>query len=388
MFDDWQRVLELPDSDPDKEDLLNEFQQDYDDLATTVDSLPSFEDLVRQLRRAFRLTKIEQVNASGGRTPEIDWSQSYGWILVGGQAMDHGFTVEGLTVTYMPRGPGMGNADTVQQRGRFFGYKQRYLGFCRIYLEQDALDAFREYVTHEEDMRRQLQEVQRRGMPLSAWKRAFVLAPELRACRHNVINYEYVRGNYSNQWFYPGVAEAPVEVLEANRETIANYLVTIDLAIDPNLAGREPAQRHEVCRGLSLAQVVSELIVPFRVTGAGDSRNLVGLLLQLSKALEENGDEGCTVYRVSPEFPRFRAIDANGKINELFQGATRLASGGYSYPGDAAFRDDDIVTIQLHTLQLRRNNDVVAENVPVIAIWIPRRLELDWISQNQHEQND
>jgi len=387
MFDDWQRILELPDTDADKQDLLEEFQQDYAGLAATVDSPPAFAEVARRLPRAFRRTKIEQVNARGGKTPEIDWSQSYGWILVGGQSMDRGFTVEGLTVTYMPRGPGMGNADTVQQRGRFFGYKQRYLGYCRVYLEQDALNAFEDYVAHEEDMRRQLQEVQRSGEPLSAWKRAFVLSPDLQACRRNVIDYDYVRGNYSNQWFYPGIAEAPEEVLDANRATTAGFLAGLALEIDPNLADREPAQSHNVCRGLSLAQVVSDLIVPFRVTGAADSRSLVGVMLQLSKALEDNGDERCTVYQVSPQFARSRAIDANGKINELFQGATRLVGGGYSYPGDSAFRDDDIVTIQFHNLQLRRNESVVVENVPVIAIWIPRRMELEWVSQHQPVQN-
>ena len=387
MFDDWQRVLELPDGDADRQDLLDEFRQDYTDLAATVDNLPLFDDLARRLPRAFRKTKIEQVNARGGVTPEIAWSQSYGWILVGGQAMDRGFTIEGLTVTYMPRGPGMGNADTVQQRGRFFGYKHRYLGFCRIYLEQDALNAFEDYVAHEEDMRRQLQNVQRSGQPLSAWKRAFVLSPDLQACRRNVIDYDYVRGNYSNQWFYPAIAEAPDEVLQANRTTTAQFLAGLQLDVDPNLANREPAQRHKVCRDLSLAQVVSDLIVPFRVTGAADSRNLVGLLLQLSKALENDGEELCTVYQVSPDFARFRTIDDNGRINELFQGATRLASGGYSYPGDAAFRDDNTVTVQLHALQLRRNDVVVVENVPVVAVWFPRRLAVDWVSQHQRDQD-
>lgn len=388
MFDDWQRILDLPNSDPDRQDLIAEFHQDHVELDGTVDNLPSFDLIGLQLRRAFRQTKIEQVNARGGKTPEIDWSQSYGWILVGGQAMDRGFTVEGLTVTYMPRGPGMGNADTVQQRGRFFGYKQRYLGFCRVYLEQDALNAFEDYVAHEEDMRRQLQELQRSGQPLSEWKRAFVLSPALQACRRNIIDYEYVRGNYADRWFYPTIAEAPAEVIEANRATTDSFVASLNLVQDPNAVGREPAQRHRVQRGLSLAQIVNDLIVPFRVTGAGDSRNLVGLMLQISRALENNGDERCTVFQVSPEFPRSRAIDANGKINELFQGPTRLTSGEYSYPGDAAFRDDDTVTIQLHRLNIRRNDHTVAEGVPVMAIWIPRRLELDWISQHQPEQDD
>ena len=387
MFDDWQRVLELPDADSDKQDLIEEFRKDYADLAQGGVGLPSFDDLARRLPRAFRKTKIEQVNARAGQTPEIDWSQSYGWILVGGQAMDRGFTIEGLTVTYMPRGPGLGNADTVQQRGRFFGYKQRYLGFCRIYLEQEALNAFEDYVAHEEDMRRQLADVQRSGKPLSEWKRRFVLSPDLKACRRNVIEYDYVRGNYSDRWFYPSIADAPDEVLEANRATTTNFIAGLNLVVDPNLVSRDPAQRHKVRRELSLAQVVSDLIVPFRVTGAADSRNMVGAMLQLSKALDDNCAEACTVYQISPEYQRFRAIDANGKINELFQGATRLIGGGHNYPGDSVFRDDDIVTIQLHTLQLRRGDAVVAENVPVIAVWIPRRLELDWISQHQAEQD-
>jgi hypothetical protein len=29
----------------------------------------------------------------------VEWQRAYGWILVGGQAMDRGFAVEGLTVT-------------------------------------------------------------------------------------------------------------------------------------------------------------------------------------------------------------------------------------------------------------------------------------------------
>ena len=117
--------------------------------------------------------------------------------------MDRGFTVEGLTVTYMPRGPGVGNADTIQQRGRFFGYKRPYLGYCRTYLEQDVLSAFEEYVEHEEEMRRQLQQVRDSGSPLSDWKRAFVLSPALRPCRSNVIQYDYARGRYADAWFAP-----------------------------------------------------------------------------------------------------------------------------------------------------------------------------------------
>lgn len=383
VFDEWQRVLELPPNDADRQDLLADFQRTYDALIRTAPELLPFDDLSRRLPRAFRLTRIEEVNARAGQTPIVDWSQSYGWILVGGQAMDRGFTVEGLTVTYMPRGPGVGNADTVQQRGRFFGYKRRYLGFCRIYLEQAALTAFQEYVEHEEFMRGQLKTIQASGQPLSAWKRAFVLSPDLRPCRHNVLQYDYARGNYADRWFYPATALAPTEIADANRATIQGFVASIPLAVDPNQPQREQAQRHLVCRDISLARVVSELIVPFRVTSAGDTNNLIGVMLQLSQALEVDPNEVCTIYHMSPGFPRQRATDGDGKINELFQGPTRLVGGGYSYPGDAAFHDDDRVTVQVHALDLRQGGDFVARQVPVIAIWLPRRMAIDWVAQHQ-----
>jgi hypothetical protein len=383
VFDEWQRILGLPDGDADRNDLVEDFQSAYDSLAGTVENLPPFAELSRRLPRAFRDTKIEEVNARGRQTPIIDWSQSYGWILVGGQAMDRGFTVEGLTVTYMPRGPGVGNADTVQQRGRFFGYKRRYLGFCRVYLELDALTAFQEYVEHEEFMRRQLQEIQRSGRPLRDWKRAFVLSPDLQPCRRNVLQHEYARGDYARRWFYPGVALAPTEVIEANRNAVQAFLATIPLVAEPDAEDRELAQRHLTSRGLSLAQVIADLIVPFRVTGANDTRELIGVMLQLSEALRTNDAEGCSVYHMSPDYPRQRATDENGRINELFQGPTRIAAGGYSYPGDSAFHDEDVVTVQIHSLNLRQEGLVVAERVPVIAIWLPAHFAIDWIAQHQ-----
>lgn len=379
---EWARIFSLPETDSDHQDLMGDFRSAYDDLHTTATHLPAFDDLRRRLPRAFRLTVIEEVNARVGQTPFIEWGRSYGWILIGGQSMDRGFTVEGLTVTYMPRGTGVGNADTVQQRGRFFGYKRRYLGLCRIFLEQGALSAFQAYVEHEEFMRGQLQGIQQSGRPLSTWKRAFVLSPDLRPCRQNVVDHEYARGNYSDQWFKPVAVEVPLEVLQANRRTVGDFLNALAFApLDESQ--HDGAQNHQVCRGVPLQQVVENLIVPFRVTGASDSANLVGVLLQLSRALEDNPHETATVIWMSEGFPRRREIDSDGRINELFQGPTRAQSGGYTYPGDGAIRDTDQLTIQVHQLNLFRGDAEVCTNVRTIAVWCPRRLAVSWVSQHQ-----
>ena len=238
IFEEWKRRLNLPDTDPDKLELLEELRDAHADLRQTVGvALPAFDELVRFLRPAFLNTRVMEVNAREGGTPEVDWRSMYGWILVGGQAMDRGFTVEGLTVTYMPRGLGTGNADTVQQRARFFGYKRRYLGYCRVYLEQGSLNAFQSYVVHEEDMRSQLQRFQDSGRPLNEWKRAFLLDTALRPCRNSVLEFDYIRGRFSDAWVNARILVATDAVYDANRQTVAEFVQGLDFVDDDGSPG-------------------------------------------------------------------------------------------------------------------------------------------------------
>ena len=388
VFDEWQRLLELAETNPDRMDLMQDFQAAYDDLAQTVPNLPTFGEIAQMLRRAFRQTSIEEVNARVGTTPIVDWSRAYGWILVGGQAMDRGFTVEGLTVTYMPRGLGVGNVDAIQQRARFFGYKRGYLGFCRIYLEQEALTAFEQYVRHEEEMREQLQDFCASERPLKEWKRAFVLSPDLKPCRNNVIQYDYARGRYANDWFFPKMVHTPDEETNENNQALNAFESSLSFLPATSYVSSQPAQQHLVCERVPLRTVLAELLVAYRISDAADTQNITGLLLQLSKALELDPGETADVYRMRPRYLGEREVDATGRIGSvrrLFQGPTRTGgrNGKYSYPGDMAFRPDDRVAVQIHRYNLRRNKQVIAEDRPVIAVWVPCRMGLDWLVQNQ-----
>jgi hypothetical protein len=117
------------------------------------------------------------------------------------------------------------------------------------------------------------------------------------------------------------------------------------------------------------------------------------MLLQLSKALEDNPDEVCTVFRMSPAARRRRGIDENGEVTNLFQGAAPVQPRerrGEIYPGDQAIREDGEVTIQIHTLDLSREEGgaqrEVMRDVPVIAVWVPARLARGWLDQEQPGQ--
>lgn len=383
---EWKRVLSLPLDDPDRAELIEDFRAAYDDLAGTVGlALPTFSELIDYLPIAFRNTRVLEVNAREGRTPSVDWRGAFGWILVGGQAMDRGFTVEGLTVTYMPRGIGVGNADTVQQRARFFGYKRDYVDYCRVYLEEGTIVAYQAYVEHEEDIRTQLLQFQDSRRPLNEWKRAFVLDPKLRPCRKQVVAFDYMRGGFSDAWFRPRIVLASDSVLEANRRVAEAFTHGIEFVDDFGHVRRTPAQQHHVSKDVPLRAAIERLLVPTRITGTADSQRYTGLLLQLAKALEDSPEEICTVYVMSPATGRSRGIDENGEITNLFQGEAPVDPPelrGTVYPGDSAIRAENHVTVQIHRLDLiGGERQTVARDVPVLAVWVPARLGREWVVQ-------
>jgi len=382
----WREIVNLPPADSDRKELVEEFRAAYNDLSQTVAALPPFEVLLMRLPHAIRRTRVEEVNATPGKTPKIDWKAAYPFILVGGQAMDRGFTVEGLTVTYMPRGMGVGNADTVQQRARFFGYKRRYLGYCRVFLEGTVRNAFRHYVEHEEDIRRQLQGVRDEGKSLDEWKRAFFLHKMLRPTRSQVLDLDYMRDSYSDAWFRPDAPHASEDALEENRKIVDEFVATLSFKPDEGHKDRKPFMLHEVATGVPLATAFEELLLQLRFVNPKDSQKFTGLRLQLQAHLEQHPSATCRVYRMSPKETRRRKLTKDGGISNPFQGAYPVAPKerqGEIYPGDREIHATDEVTIQIYRLIVTEDGQDKIVDVPLVAVWVPAELARDWLVQRQ-----
>ncbi|MEU8619268.1 Z1 domain-containing protein [Streptomyces sp. NPDC048623] len=97
-------------------------------------------------------------------TGEADFDKRSIWkILIGGQKLSRGFTVEGLTVSYFRRRAG--NASTLMQMGRWFGFREGYRDLVRLYLgrqettgkkEIDLYEGFEAICRDEEAFRAEL----------------------------------------------------------------------------------------------------------------------------------------------------------------------------------------------------------------------------------------
>ena len=382
----WAETLAAGDGDPDYIALVDQFRRSQADLAATVQALPEFEEIVPRLRDAIRQTIVTQVNAARGRTPQPDWRQFYAHVVVGGEVLNRGVTLAGLTVSYMPRGPGTGQADTIQQRARWFGYKAEYLGYCRVYLSGQMIRLYRAYVDHEAALRTQLRNHQANGRELREWRRAFFLDPQLRPTRASVIDLEPLRGSFSDEWFIPRAPHEPQEASRSNRDIVSRFVERLDdeWRLDTGSPRRTSMQIHNVT-AVPLRQAYEDLLTHLRLGRPGDSAQLTGLLLQVGRYMETNPDATCVVYRMSQGVVRNRDLDGAGEIPTLFQGANyddSVSPRITLYPGDREIRDSEQLTIQLHTVRVRMaSGTVVAEDVPVVTVWVPAVMGHAWVSQ-------
>lgn len=380
----WGKTLLLSEADPDRRDLTEDFRDAHSDLLRTVQDLPTFDVVLPYLQRAIADTIVTRVNAASGPTPLLDWHQDYAHILVGGEVLNRGYTVEGLTVTYMPRGKGVGNADTIQQRARWFGYKSDYLGYCRVYLTDEQIKIYRQYVEHEETIRRQLALHLADGNPLREWKRAFFLSPDLRPTRHDVLDLEYVRGNYATDWFEQRAPHDSDEAILANREIVKRFLTQLVLQSDTGHEKRTEQQIHLVDSMVSLELAYRELLTQFRVTRASDSQRFIGLLLQVGSYLDLHGNEECAVYLMSGGKPRKRTLDDRNEIPTLFQGPNPDKTGEF-YPGDRKIHASQGMTVQIHILTVQKEDNgkelSTIHNVPTLAVWLPKEMSAHWVVQ-------
>ena len=380
VTDQWAATLSLAGSDPDRRDLLGEFDGAYQDLRTTVSDLPAFDELTLRLGRAIRQTRVEEVNTRGGETPHIDWKAAYSHVLVGGQAMDRGFTVEGLTVTYMPRGLGVGNADNIQQRARFLGYKRKYLGYCRVFLGRKARVAYERYVSHEEDVRTRLKAHNQAGKALVDWKREFFLTSQLRPTRRSVLGLDYMRLSLGDEWWNPGVPHDTIEAVESNREVVEAFVDTLHLEEDRGHRDRTEVMSHLVDENVPIGAACEQLLTRYRVTSPEDSEHFTAILILIQNYLEKNPDAVCSVYIMSGGKLRQRGVDDTGKIENLFQGPHPNAQGAI-YPGDRKIRRPDGLTIQIHRLIIKGMEDQFTD-VPTIALWLPHEMAEDLFVQD------
>jgi len=118
-------------------------------------SAVSWEYIEPHVTAAAEDIRIKEINGTSGDVLEYENNRETGLnaIVIGGDKLSRGLTLEGLTVSYFLRASRM--YDTLMQMGRWFGYRPGFLDLCRLYTTHDLHDWFEHITLASEELRQE-----------------------------------------------------------------------------------------------------------------------------------------------------------------------------------------------------------------------------------------
>jgi len=291
--------------------------------------------------------------------------------------LDRGFVVKNLAVTYMPRGIGGGNVDTIQQRGRFFGYKAKYLELLRGWFSQELIDSYASIVETESALRGNLKKYDLDSLNLMGWKRSMIMDPSLTPTRKNIISLSHSTLNLkAGAWFQQRQIFDPYlhSRAEELRTELENYMQD---SVESTLDTRHGENKHKVLR-MPLPKII-ELLFNWPIASS-DKENLSKYLVILSNLAQSQSSTSGEMFFMNQLEPRFRKVDEGShianpqnrklwRIQNLHEGP-RL-SGRTSYLGDKSIRNTEAISLQIHCVKPRKNDseEVNTECFAIALTW-------------------
>lgn len=281
-------------------------------------------------------------------------------IYIGGDMLGRGLTIKGLAITYIIRtAKGVSSIDTVQQRARWFGYKEDILDLCRIYATNKILEEYQEIKSHEEDLWMTIEENNYNGVGFKNMKRLFIISDKLRMTRPSIgdtSTYQFLSWN-------KGTAFIEKEEYQEYNKQIEQKLVddNYNSIVDNKYGGL-------AVRDLNFSDVVDKYLSKIHFANKSNVDN--SFIVALKKLLTQtNVDAKCDIVwprsskrdgKVIQE-ESVHTIDANGHIPNYMVGENP------NYPGDGYIRRGDVIEVQFHNICDRKTR----KNSLTIAIYVP-----------------
>lgn len=110
--------------------LGNEFDDQWDSIKDYL--FPTIESI--------QFNHIKVLNGDSGDTLDYNSSSSGDYIIIGGDKLSRGLTLEGLVTSYYYRMTRM--YDSLLQMGRWFGYRNGWIDLCRVFTTNEIMQNF------------------------------------------------------------------------------------------------------------------------------------------------------------------------------------------------------------------------------------------------------
>jgi hypothetical protein len=328
-------------------ELPEVFKTELSSLTRAGAIMPAEDDLLPHLRRAIREATCWLVNSESA-VRSVQWNIAPVHILVGGNKLDRGFTVEGLTVTYMNRPPSP-QIDTLEQRARAFGYRNELLPYCQFFATPRTLKILRDMVYTEYDLRARLRDVLDGGGTVDDWARevGLLLPAGTKPTRPSVIGVLNRFNNSADGWHAMRRPSLDAVEVKANEALVsATGILDAERVSFGRLSFRTLRMPSEL--------LVELLLEPWALQSYSPGWRHNDIIEHLKRAADGR-DVRIVLMDNQTGGARVRAWDELGFVN-LFQGRdTREQDAGF-YPGDRAVPgevDGALVAVQIHYVQPR-----------------------------------
>lgn len=366
----WKTTLRDPDS-LEYSDLVADMRDHFNTMSAMYSTEVTFEDLLEIFPEAIDETRVVSVNSTEEAVKNIKWNESKFWVLVGGLKLDRGFTVKGITTTYMPRSAAE-NADTLQQRARFFGYHRKYFGLCRVYLAQSSIDAFTSYVRHERALRASILAFQ--GKPLREWKRHFVMDSTLRnPTRTSVTGQVLRRHSLAEKWLAPKHLSENIDATQENIVLLEKFISEIKKAKPQaenpaSWIDKRRGTKHALYENIPIGDI-QNFLLSLRVTNVADLDMLVPLFAGIEISSREVNPPTVDVVLINDmDVSTLEGRSGQGGITNIFIGRAPqgVTSDALNYVGD---RDIRTKNNTLHLRYIKVDESLDQSGNPVYVPW-------------------
>jgi hypothetical protein len=307
------------------------------------------DQMLESIKRVLMESKTWLLNSTTS-IKQINWNVTPIHILVGGNKLDRGFTVEGLTVTYMNRPPS-DQVDTLEQRARAFGYRGELLPYCQFFATPRTLKLLRDIVFTEYDLRAKLQDWLSSGGTVDSWSKqvGLMLPSGMKPSRTNVLEALSKFNSSKSKWH----SLRRIDTSESSRLHNAEIVRKLGIREAPlESFGR---LEHKVIE-IPLSTLIKDVIDKWKISSYSPEWRHSDIIDYLNR--QENLDIQVKVIlmELSQNNPRTRDWDNELGFVNLFQGEDVVSVPGKPfYMGDRKVPfgvDDDLgIALQIHYVE-------------------------------------
>lgn len=358
--------------------IKNDFKTPYNSISRYIDDCPTFEDVINVLPKVLLHINVKLIQA-GSDDNDIDWNEETGgYILVGGEMLNRGFTIENLSMSYLQRtAKGKSNADTIEQRCRFFGYKKDYADVCRIFLTSKNKEEFTSYVKHEEALRQSFKECS----DLTKFKlnkSKMALAESLNPTRTNILSSKLVR--YKMNGWHQLVS---FDFINENNKVFEAFISKIEPLFKDYKDYLNPIRNHRI------AKVNIDDAKAFLKSIKYNNPSLyVRKITTLSYMdyLKENGIDYVDIIQIAYQCEKNGGLrERTKKENKTINLHAGKAING-SYPGDKKIKTEDTINFQLHHIRINEKyGPYDKKDIYNLAIYYPESLAISFVGTEEED---